>query len=112
QKGLLCFFPSFFAGMGFEMINPHDRAKRIGKNPIRMECVPAGSESRFGLLYVPFVKDTTAEVASQDLEAVTAACQKLMLELGFSAKKSSGYGAASKKLGKLQGVILCESLHA
>lgn len=106
-KGRIFFYPSFFSSIGFEMFNPHDRETRVGKNPISMECVPAGSASRFALLYAPIYSERLLDPqkVACDVEAVTQSCQAMMLELGFSAKKSSGYGAASPKLGKLQGEI-------
>jgi len=102
-RGRLFFYPSFFYGIRFETINPHDRARRIGKNPIRMECVPSGSESRFGVLYV--AKGEKSE-AAEDVEAVAESCQAMLLELGFAAKKTSGYGTASPRLGKALGSII------
>jgi len=34
--------PTFFTETGLEIINPHDRKRRVGKNPILFESVPAG----------------------------------------------------------------------
>jgi CRISPR-associated protein Cmr2 len=102
-RGRLFFFPSFFRGIRFEIINPHDRAHRIGKNPIYMECVPEGSESRFGLLYVAVVEK---DKAAEDVEAVAESCETMFLHVGFAAKKTSGYGTASPRLGRSRGVIM------
>lgn len=94
RQGRLRFYATFFDRIGLEIINPHDRVKRIGKNPILMECAPAGSKGRFGLLYVPSPPSKEAEAESKD-RATTLQCVARMLTVeGFSAKKSSGYGVA------------------
>jgi len=54
RQGRLFFFPTFFDKIGLEIINPHDRERRVGKNPILFECVPAGATGTFRLLYVPY----------------------------------------------------------
>ena len=42
NKGRLRFYPSFFNDIGLEIINPHDRVKRVGNKPIYIESVPQG----------------------------------------------------------------------
>jgi len=112
-KGRLYFYPTFFSAVNLEIINPHDRERRIGKNPIKMESVPKGTEGRFAALYVALKRDGPlpereadfrAEVAA-DVRAVTAGCAAMMLELGFSAKRSSGYGEASQSLVGQLGIL-------
>ncbi len=108
RQGRLHFYPTFFDGIGFEIINPHDREKRIGKNPIFMECAPRGAKGRFGLLYVPFppcrmpeeATEAQGEAAERDAAAVDRRRVPVLVEwtlswFGFGAKKTSGYGVVA-----------------
>ncbi|MEJ5203587.1 MAG: RAMP superfamily CRISPR-associated protein, partial [Anaerolineales bacterium] len=67
QAGRLYFYPTFFTQTGLEIINPHDRKRRVGKNPILFECVPDGARGTFSLLYVPFdlIGQDEAEIRRQ-----------------------------------------------
>ncbi len=101
NAGRLEFYPSFFYRIGLEIINPHDRARRVGKNPILLECVPAGAQGTFSLLYVPFDLIGQADAvqqAQEDLQRVAEAVREMMLTYGFSAKRSSGYGTAKDEI--------------
>lgn len=93
HAGRLRFYPTFFNLISLEVINPHDRATRAGKQPIYFESVPAGADGVFSLLYVPFDGVTQVE-AQADLILVARAIREMMLTYGFSAKKSSGFGEA------------------
>ncbi len=93
HAGRLHFYPTFFDRIGLEVINPHDRATRAGKQPIYFESVPAEASGIFSLLYVPFDVMTETEARS-DLGLVAEAIREMMLTYGFSAKKSSGFGEA------------------
>jgi CRISPR-associated protein Cmr2 len=97
MKGSLHFYPTFFRGVGLETINPHDRKTRTGKNPIRIECVPRGSQGTFALLYAPMLHISDDEAAA-DVRLVTESCRAMLSDFGFAAKKSSGYGAAADQL--------------
>jgi len=102
RQGRLFCFPTFFNQIGLEMINPHDRERRVGKNPILFECVPAGAVGTFRLLYVPYdfpSKVTPDETRLQaqvqaDLPLVAKVVRDLLTVYGFGAKTSSGFGAA------------------
>ncbi|MDI6698481.1 MAG: CRISPR-associated protein [Candidatus Saccharicenans sp.] len=103
--GMLHFYPTFWNRIGMEVINPHDRKTKTGKNPIYFELVPAGAKGFFRLLYVPFyyLSNTESELEKQvlnDLESVILGLEKLMLDYGFSAKRSSGYGVIDDKWDK------------
>lgn len=103
QAGRLFFYPTFFTQIGLEIINPHDRKRRVGKNPILFECVPAGAKGVFSLLYVPFdlIGQEEAEIrrqAAEDVQRVAEGLQAMFLIYGFSAKRTSGYGVAEQKL--------------
>ncbi|PWH13946.1 MAG: hypothetical protein DDG60_09565 [Anaerolineae bacterium] len=109
RAGRLFFYPTFFTETGLEIINPHDRKRRVGKNPILFECVPAGAKGTFSLLYVPFdlIGQNENEIRRQsieDLQLVAEAIRAMMLTYGFSAKRTSGYGVAEDDLidGKVQ----------
>lgn len=99
QAGRLIFFPTFFEKTALEIINPHDRVRKVGKNPILFECVPAGATGTFSLLYVPFDRigqdeaQTRAEAAA-DLRLVAEAVAAMFCDYGFGAKTSSGFGVA------------------
>lgn len=103
QTGRLYLYPTFFDQSGLEIINPHDRQNRVGKNPILLECVPAGTKGAFTLLYFPFdrigenVEETRRQVAT-DLKLVVEGIQAMMTVYGFGAKISSGFGIAADSL--------------
>ncbi|HOT93139.1 MAG TPA: hypothetical protein PLN71_16375 [Anaerolineae bacterium] len=99
RAGRLYFYPTFFTQTALEIINPHDRKRRVGKNPILFECVPTGAKGTFSLLYVPFdligeEEEKIRQQAIEDLQLVAEAVKEMMLTYGFSAKRSSGYGTA------------------
>lgn len=101
QAGRLYLYPTFFDKSGLEIINPHDREKRVGKNPLLLECVPADKATgAFTLLYVPFdrigedVGETRRQVAA-DLQLVAEGLRAMMTTYGFGAKTSSGFGLAA-----------------
>lgn len=103
RAGRLIFFPTFFTQTGLEIINPHDRVRRVGKNPILLECVPIGAQGTFTLLYVPFdrigqdAQETRSQVAA-DLQLVTEGIQAMLTTYGFGAKTSSGFGVVEDRL--------------
>ncbi|OAG28551.1 RAMP superfamily CRISPR-associated protein [Thermodesulfatator autotrophicus] len=100
-QGALHFYPTFFDRIGLEVINPHDRKTGAGKNPIYFECVPAGTQGVFTLLYVPL--DADEETTKSDLEAVVKGIRSMLTQYGFGAKTSSGYGVAEDEL--ITGVV-------
>lgn len=103
QAGRLVFFPTFFDATSLEIINPHDRQRKVGKNPILLECVPPGATGVFSLLYVPFDRigrdeaEARAEVVA-DLPLVAEALQAMLTTYGFGAKTSSGFGVAQETI--------------
>jgi CRISPR-associated protein Cmr2 len=99
HSGRLMCYPTFFDLIDLEVINPHSRKTRAGTQPIYFECVPAGAKGTFSLLYVPFdligqPADEVKRQAGSGLETACAAITGLMLAYGFSAKRTSGFGAA------------------
>lgn len=101
--GRLHLFPTFFTKKGLEIINPHDRARRVGTNPILMECVPKGASGLFSLMYVPFdliVKgdEEIREQVAKDIQLIAKGLNAMFRDYGFGAKTSSGYGIAKPDL--------------
>lgn len=99
NAGRLYFYPSFFTKTSLEIINPHDRKRRVGKNPILIESVPIGATATFTLLYTPLdrIGNEEAETRRQvfaDLELVADGLQAMFTVYGFGAKTSSGFGVA------------------
>ncbi len=103
-RGRLHFFPTFFDAIDIEIINPHNRQTGAGELPVYIEAVPAGATGIFSLLYVPTDRmnepcpTVFRELIKKDLSMIARALRSLMLEFGFSAKKSSGYGVVHEKL--------------
>lgn len=108
-RGRLSFYPTFFDAIDVEVINPHSRKTRAGVQPIYLECVPTGAKGAFSLLYVPFDligrkgEEEIKHEAKMDLQRVAEAIKAMMLTYGFSAKRTSGFGAAKDRIehGKL-----------
>ena len=103
HAGRLHFFPTFFTQKSLEIINPHDRQRRVGKDPIPIESVPIDTEGCFTLLYVPFDRiahdsHETRRQLAQDLRLLVEGLPGMFLIYGFGAKTSSGFGTAKEKL--------------
>jgi len=103
HSGRLMFYPTFFNLIDVEVINPHSRQTKAGTHPIYLECVPAGAQGIFSLLYVPFdlIGKEEAEIRKQalaDLQRVAAGLKAMFLTYGFSAKRTSGFGVAKDEI--------------
>lgn len=104
RRGRLVFFPTYFDRLGLEIINPHERERKVGK-PVYFECVPAGAQGRFTILYAPFDAPGSAAAGEQraswhaecteDLTLLAQGLRALLYTYGFGAKTSSGYGTAA-----------------
>lgn len=97
RSGALVCHPTWFDNkVAFEVINPHDRARRAGTQPIYYEVVPAGTEGKLRLLYAPlpgeFERDQTTPDAfiSDFIDSIRA----LLERYGISAKRTAGWGKA------------------
>jgi CRISPR-associated protein Cmr2 len=100
--GRLHFYPTFLDAIDLMVINPHDRKRKTGRNPIYIECVPSGAKGNFRLFYIPydlFSRDTTElyKTACEDLKAIAMGLKEMFLTYGFSAKKTSGFGVVDDK---------------
>lgn len=107
QKGSLFFYPTFFIEKSVEIINPHKRDTRTGKNPIYFESVPVDANGIFSVLYIPpnsSVEDRikTINELSHDLKTICNGINALFTSYGVGAKTSSGFGTAKPEIkGKL-----------
>lgn len=96
-QGSLYFYPTFWNKIDMEVINPHNRQTKTGKNPIYFEVVPAGAQGNFRLLYIPHTFNGELHNLQKNLEEIVEGLKAMMLTYGFSAKKSSGYGVIEDK---------------
>ncbi len=99
RMGRLYFFPTFFTKKSLEIINPHDRERRVGTVPILMESVPQDTMGYFTLIYVPFdlIGCEENEIKKQvacDIQLISKGLKSMFTYYGFGAKTSSGYGTA------------------
>lgn len=96
RHGTLVFYPTWFNKIGFEVINPHSRARRAGTQPIYYEIVPARTKGQFRLLYAPLPgeiendKVKPADFSNSLIDAIMA----LLATYGISAKRTAGWGTA------------------
>ena len=100
KKGRLYFYPSFFTQTSLEIINPHDRERRVGKNPILIESVPIGTKATFTLLYTPLDRIGKDEAKTRqqiftNMQLVTEGLEAMFTLYGFGAKTSSSFGLAA-----------------
>lgn len=99
RAGRLHLFPTFFTKKSLEIINPHDRERRVGTVPIFIESVPANTSGLFTLLYVPFdligkEENVAKKQMEKDIELISSGLNVMFRDYGFGAKTSSGYGIA------------------
>ena len=122
RQGRLIFYPTLLNKIGLDVITPLDRVKRTPvRGPIFLETargkevdekgkIIEGAKGKFLLLYVPFDlmgklssekeedKQEAFEEIKEDLKLLKEAIPKMMLEYGFSAKKTSGYGVIEDEI--------------
>jgi CRISPR-associated protein Cmr2 len=110
HQGALVFYPTWFDKIGFEVINPHDRGRRAGTQPIHYEVVPGrrpkpdnpgeydeGGKGALHLLYAPWPKMKSAVDRKQMLANLLKAIEALLTIYGISAKRTVGWGTAKIK---------------
>ncbi|NLW32027.1 MAG: hypothetical protein GXY77_11290 [Fibrobacter sp.] len=95
HAGNLYFYPSYFDTLGESVINPHDREKKAGKYPIKIENVPKGTTGRFKVLFSPLYtgKGYSFEDMNRGLKIIIESVHDMFRVYGFGAKTSSGFGA-------------------
>jgi len=96
HKGRAIFYPTYFDRLSLEVINPHDRRKRAGTQPIYYEVVPEGAEGLLQIIYIPFdavLKENNVikKEAEKDLENLLLAIEKVS-QNGIGAKTKLGWG--------------------
>ncbi len=107
QQGALVFYPTWFDKIGFEVINPHDRRRRAGTQPIYYEVVPGrqpkrgdsnqceeGGKGALRLLYAPWPGTKDAPALKEFLSKLLDAIKLLLTQYGISAKRTVGWGTA------------------
>ena len=97
HQGCLCFYPTWFERIDFEVINPHSRATRAGTKPIYYEVVPPDTKGLLCLLYAPppTVPPWPEGVKPDDaLCRLIDAIDDLLTTWGISAKRTAGWGTA------------------
>ena len=99
RSGRLFFYPTFFEEISLDVITPLSReTKTPVRGPIYFETVPEGSKGTFRLLYYPFdliargELDKIDDEIEDDMKFLAKALKKMFYEIGFSAKKTSGFG--------------------
>jgi CRISPR-associated protein Cmr2 len=117
RAGRLHFFPTFFSKIDLEIINPHDRDRKVGINPILMESVPEGTSGIFSLLYVPYdlIGKDENEIKNQVIRHIILLMKgiaAMFKDYGFGAKTSSGYGIARSDLADGKIVLRAKNVKA
>jgi CRISPR-associated protein Cmr2 len=111
RQGALVFYPTWFDKIGFEVINPHDRGRRAGTQPIYYEVVPGkrpgqdggkrpgqdGGKGTLHLLYAPWPGMNPAAAEEEWLPKLLEAIEDLLTRYGISAKRTVGWGTAEIK---------------
>lgn len=95
-RGALVLYPTWFSKIGFEVINPHNRQTKAGRQPILYEVVPPCTEGELTMLYAP-LPGSPAEGDTGSADAVRNlldATEDLLTTYGFSAKRTAGWGTA------------------
>ena len=102
RRGVLYFFPSFFDKINLYTLHPLNRKKKTG-TPITYEAVPEGGKAWFSLLYSPTdayahrPRELRAR-SERHAELIADAVATTMLQTGFGAKTSSGFGQSKDEL--------------
>jgi len=115
RAGRLVTYPTYFDRIGMEMINPHSRKTKAGRNPITYEVVPPSAKGIFSLLYVPFdligqSGATIRKESLEDLELMSEAIQTLFLQYGISAKRTVGWGVAKDQFTREESRLLMSGI--
>ncbi|MDQ7031100.1 MAG: RAMP superfamily CRISPR-associated protein [Desulfonauticus sp.] len=96
HRGRAIFYPTYFNRLSLEIINPHDRKKRAGTNPIHYEVVPEETEGILQIVYVPFdgvlMKNDDLEAQiKNDIDFLVQSIEKAK-DMGIGAKTKLGWG--------------------
>ncbi len=96
HKGRLIIYPTYFDRLSLEVINPHDRLRRAGTQPIYYEVVPPGATGILQMVYIPYdgvltEYDKLREQVEIDLKNILEALKELK-SAGIGAKNKLGWG--------------------
>lgn len=109
HQGALVFYPTWFDRIDFEVINPHSREKRAGRQPIFYEVVPSGAKGSLYLLYAPWPGMMKPAKPEEVFPKLLEAIEVLLTTYGISAKRTVGWGTAKieswKAFGKRKNLI-------
>ena len=99
NKGRGIFYPTYFSNLNYEVINPQDKVKRKGSNPIFYEVVPSGSKGVFQFTYIPFNgiledKEKLKEEIKNDKKFIEEIFKYCLGNVGIGAKTKLGWGLA------------------
>jgi len=96
NEGVLTFYPTWFNSIGFEVINPHNRERRAGTQPIYYEVVPPETKGVLSILYAPWPGNKYSKTLDEKevLKNLIEAIDDLLRIYGFSAKRTVGWGTA------------------
>ncbi|MEJ5376506.1 MAG: RAMP superfamily CRISPR-associated protein [bacterium] len=107
HQGASVFYPTWFDKIGFEVINPHDRRRPAGTQPILYEVVPGrrpkadnpqeledGGKGSLRLLYAPLPGAKQTAQRADFLPRLLEAIEQLLTKYGISAKRTVGWGTA------------------
>jgi hypothetical protein len=84
-----------FDKVGVDIFSPHERRFGVVDHPVSFEVVPEGAKAEWGLMLwerMPGTLDTPGLRARLNL--ILGSARDLLLSLGMSAKRTSGYGMA------------------
>lgn len=101
NKGRGMFYPTYFEKINYEVINPQDKEKRKGLNPIFYEVVPSGSKGIFQFIYIPFngmlkdKKELEAEIEN-DKKFIEEILKYCLENVGIGAKTKLGWGLGER----------------
>ncbi len=100
-KGRLFFYTTFFDRISLDVITPLSReTKTPVRGPIYFEIVPEETTGILRIFYYPFDLvakgefDKIEKEMKEDMKFLSKVIYKALYEIGFSAKKTSGYGTA------------------
>lgn len=102
NKGRAIFYPTYFNKINYEVINPHDREKRVGINPIFYEVVPKGAIGIFQLIYIPhngilLEENVLKSEMESDKEFIGKILKEALENVGIGAKTKLGWGRGKIK---------------
>lgn len=94
RQGALMTYPLFWDGeIGLDVINPHDRATGVGKNPISYEVVKGGAKASLCLLFVNLPGRGLDPVRL--LSMLEDPLTLLLTRSGLSAKRTADWGSVT-----------------